>query len=59
MKSKWIDDIGKITSKRHDVFTENLTISFSNAEKTGNLPEFFTNSRRPSFGHHINVTFIS
>ena len=27
-------------SKRHDIFTENFTIFFSNAGKTVNVPEF-------------------
>ena len=44
----------------HDVFTENFTIYFSNAGKTGSVPEFgLINSRRPSFADDINVTFIS
>ena len=39
-KNKRIDHISKIMSKHHGTFTENFTISFSNAGKTGNGPEF-------------------
>ena len=39
MKSKRIDHISKIMSKRQNIFTENFTIFFSNAGKTVNLPE--------------------
>ena len=40
MKSKSIDLISNIMSKGHGIFTENFTIFFSNAGKTGNVPEF-------------------
>ena len=40
MNNKLIDHISKIISKRHGIFTENFTISFSNAGKTGNVREF-------------------
>ena len=40
MKNKRIDYISNIMSKSHCFFTENFTIFFSNAGKTGNLPEF-------------------
>ena len=40
MKNKQIDHISNLTSKRHGIFTGNFTILFSNAEKTGNVPEF-------------------
>ena len=40
MKTKRIDHISKIMSKRHDIFTENFTILSSNAGKTLNVPEF-------------------
>ena len=36
MKNKRIDHISKIMSKRQDIFTENFTIFYSNA----NVPEF-------------------
>ena len=39
-------------STDHGVLTEIFTISFSNAEKTENLPE-------SSLGDYIHVTFIS
>ena len=40
MKNKIIDLISNIMSKHHPIFTENFTIFFSNAGKTGNIPEF-------------------
>ena len=40
MKNKRIDHISKIMSKFHDIFTENFTIFFSNAEKTVNVHDF-------------------
>ena len=40
MKNKQIDPIRNIMSKRHGVFTENLTIFFSNVGKTEYVPEF-------------------
>ena len=40
MKNKRIYHISKIMLKRHDIFTENFTILFSNAGKTVNMPEF-------------------
>ena len=40
MKNKSIDLIKNIMSKRHSIFTGNFTIFFSNAGKTGNVPEF-------------------
>ena len=40
MKSKQTDHISEIILKRHCVFTENFTIFFSNAGKTGNVQEF-------------------
>ena len=40
MKNKSIDLISKIMSKRHGIFTENVTILFSIARKTGNMWEF-------------------
>ena len=49
MKVKLIDQISKIMSKRHGIFTENFPCWNSN----------LTNSRRPSFENDINVTFIS
>ena len=60
MKNKRIDHISNIMSKHHGIFTENFTIFFSNAGKTGNLPEFeFEKYRKPSFGDDIIVTIIS
>ena len=40
MKSKRIDHIIKIISKRHGIFTKNYIIFFSNEGKTGNASEF-------------------
>ena len=40
MRKKIIDLISNIISKCHGIFTENFTIFFSNAGKTGNVPEF-------------------
>ena len=40
MKNKRIDHISKIMSRRHDIFTENFTISFLNAGRAGNVSEF-------------------
>ena len=40
MKNKRIDHISKIMAKRHGIFSENFTTFFSNAAKTGNVPEF-------------------
>ena len=40
MKNKRIDHLSKIVSKCHGIFNENCTIFFSNAGKTGNVPEF-------------------
>ena len=40
MRNKIIDLISIIMSKRHGIFTENVTIFFSNAGKTGSVPEF-------------------
>ena len=40
MKNKRNNHISKIISKRHNIFTENLAIFFSNAGKTGKVPEF-------------------
>ena len=40
MINKSIDLICNIMSERHGVFTESFTISFSNAGKTENMPEF-------------------
>ena len=40
MWSKSIDLLSNIMSKRHDIFTENLTIFFSNAGKTKSVPKF-------------------
>ena len=40
MNSKQFDHVSIIMSKRHDIFTENFTIFFSNAGKTVNVPEF-------------------
>ena len=39
MKNKRNNHISKIISKRHNIFTENLAIFFSNTGKTGNVPE--------------------
>ena len=39
MKNKSIHLISNIMSKSHGIFTENLTNFFSNAGKTGNVPE--------------------
>ena len=39
MKNKRIHHVSKIMLKRHDIFTENFTIFFSNAGKTVNVPE--------------------
>ena len=39
MKNKRIDHISKITSKCHGIFSENFTMIFSNAGKTGNVLE--------------------
>ena len=40
MKNKSTDLISKNYVKRHGIFAENITILFSNAGKTGNVPEF-------------------
>ena len=40
MENKSIDLISTIMSKCHSIFTENFTIFYSNAGKTGNVPEF-------------------
>ena len=40
IKNKRIDHVSKIMSKRPDIFTDNYTISPSNAEKTGEVSEF-------------------
>ena len=59
-ENKKIDHISNIMSKPHGIFTEKVTISFSNAGKTRNVSNSsFTNSRRSSFGDDINVTVIS
>ena len=39
MKNKQIDHISKIMSKRHDIFTKNFIIFFSNAGKAVKAPE--------------------
>ena len=39
MKNKRNNHISKIISKRHNIFTENLAIFFSNTGKTGKGPE--------------------
>ena len=61
MKSKRIEHISNIMSKRHGIFTENLTIFFfqihEKLETCRNSD--LKNSRRPSFGDNLNVTFIS
>ena len=54
-------------SKRHDVFTKNITISSSNAGKIENANWLKSNKkkkkkgdfRRSSLGDYIYVTFIS
>ena len=40
MQNKQTDLISNIIPKRHGIFTENFTISFSNTGKAGNVPEF-------------------
>ena len=40
MRNKTIDLISNIMSKRHGIFTENFTIFFSKAGKTGYVPVF-------------------
>ena len=40
MKNESIELINNITSKRQGIFTGNFIISFLNAGKTGNMPEF-------------------
>ena len=40
MKNKEIDHISKIVPKRQGIFTKSSLYLFSNAEKTGNVPEF-------------------
>ena len=40
MKNKQIDLTTTVMSKRHGIFTENFTISFSNAGKTRTVLEF-------------------
>ena len=40
MKNKQIGYKSKITSERHDIFTENFAIFFSNAGEIRNVPEF-------------------
>ena len=40
MKTKRIDLISKIMSKRHGIFTENLTVFFSNAKEAESVLEF-------------------
>ena len=39
-ENKKIDHISNIMSKPHGIFTKNVTISLSNAGKTGNVPKF-------------------
>ena len=57
MKNKPMDHISKFLSKRHGIFTKNFTIFFSNAGKTGNVPDLnLIDSIRPSFGDDMNVT---
>ena len=40
MKNNRIDHISNIMSKRHDIFTKNITIFFSNAGKPVKVLEF-------------------
>ena len=40
MRNEIIDLISNIMSKRHGIFTENFTIFFLNAGKTGSVTEF-------------------
>ena len=40
MQNKLIDHTSNTISKRHGIFAKNFTISFSNAAKTENVPEF-------------------
>ena len=57
MKNKRIDHIIKIISKHHGIFTENITIYFSNAGKMGSRKSNFKSSRRSFSGDDMNVTF--
>ena len=46
-------------SQRHCIFTESFAIFFSNAGKLETCQNAnLTNSKRPSFGDDINVTFL-
>ena len=40
MKNKRIDYISKTMSKRHDIFTQNFTVFFTNAGKTVIMTQF-------------------
>ena len=40
MRNKRIDHISNFMSKRHGIFTENVTSFSSSAGKIGNVPEF-------------------
>ena len=60
MKNKLIDQISKIMSKRHCIFTENFISFFSNAGKTRNVPELeFGRFWKGIFRDYINITFTS
>ena len=59
MKTKIIDLLSNIMSKRQVIFTENFTIFLSNSAKTRNVPNSnLTNFGRPSFSDDINVTIV-
>ena len=59
MKTKIIDLLSNIMSKRQVIFTENFTIFLSNSAKARNMPNSnLTNFGRPSFSDDINVTIV-
>ena len=58
MKNKRTDHISNIMSKRHGSFLKNFTVFFSNAGKMKTCQNSkLTNSKIPSLGEGINVTF--
>ena len=40
MKNKQIDQINNVMSKRHGIFSKKIYYPFSNAGKSGNVPQF-------------------
>ena len=60
MKNKQIDQINKVMSKRHGIFSKKFTILFQmqeNLETYRNLN--LINFKRPSFGDYKIAIFIS